>query len=1196
MKSNDRARLTSALRDHVASISADLRAQMRATGPSRARAEQLHKDERIAEDFEVWTDLLSRRTAVLWVLKSVYVRVLEDLGLLSPGRLLDPESQQLFERLAPNLGETAFLRWIYRDLASPRGGLPELFSPQPAEVALPSDELSRSLITFWRHRDADTGAAWSFKEERFEGELMGDLYQELDPVVKERFALCQTPDFVRAFILDRTLTPAAEKFGADEVRLIDPACGSGHFLIDALKRIVSMTAQKHPDWDRPKLVTHALERVVGIDLNDYACALARTRLIMTASELAGVTRLADAARFHPHVYWADGLEQVEQDKQEPTVQYALFDKTEEAPRATLSRSDVRAALRKVLASKFSAVVANPPYIVENDEARKAYHREKVGKGQRYASAFRIYSLGAPFTERAFQLAQPGGFVGLITADGFMKRVYGRPLVEQCLRRLDLTLLVDTSKAEVRQRDCTTVLIFGRNQRPASKTILAVMGRRGETQPPTDPSRGQVWSSIVDHWNEVGFENDFITVAQLPRESFDRHPWSLTGGGAAQVLDRIEKGTARLGSRIVDMGRTMHTGLDDAFFVPQSLTKRWETERALPLVRGEGVRDWSIRPSEMIVFPYMHDTLEPIAEADSALMRHLWRTKPLLTARTDYGKGMEERGHRWFEWSMFFKERLGSKRAIAFPVQATHNHFAQLTSRAVFNSKAPLIIFDDTVTDTEFFAILGTLNSSVMAFWMRQKFQPRGGQSTGKKRQSEEWSRRLELDATKLKRAPLAESQAARIADISQRLAILAGESARHQPGVVLTASRSPSALREALRKASTRLRAIRNEMVALQEELDWTLYGAFRIPGTEELELPRLDSLEPLASEHRPFALRLAKLGKERGSDSFWFASMGVTPATDVPDTYASATRTLIQRRLKLLESHDDLSILESPEFKRKWEPLAFEADLQSACLEWLESRVESAIQGRPQGASIAHLVAAVQDDPSFLEVASLYQDRRDVDLTGLILQIVEDSTAPSHPFHTYTESGLAKREAWEQMWAWQRRRDRGETLPAPAVPSEYSQGSRGKSTDFLRHEYWQLRGKLDVPHERFIAFTEVPGREGVETILGWAGWTPLQRLKAILTIDENLEDSGVPLASRIGLLDSAWRLLPDVLREDPSAATRLKAELQALVGQDGPSRELIEDWRRNFPAPTAKGSRTKRARPARADDDSSDSEEVDES
>ena len=160
-------------------------------------------------------------------------------------------------------GETAFLRWVYRDLASPRGGLPALFSPQPAEVALPSDDRSRALIAFWRHRNPDTGAVWSFAEERFEGELMGDLYQELDPVVKDRFALCQTPDFVRAFILDRTLTPAIETFGANEVRLLDPACGSGHFLIDGLKRLVAATAAHHPDWAREKVVLHALDRVVG---------------------------------------------------------------------------------------------------------------------------------------------------------------------------------------------------------------------------------------------------------------------------------------------------------------------------------------------------------------------------------------------------------------------------------------------------------------------------------------------------------------------------------------------------------------------------------------------------------------------------------------------------------------------------------------------------------------------------------------------------------------------------------------------------------------------------------------------------------------------------------------------------------------------------------------------------------------------
>ena len=68
-----------------------------------------------------------------------------------------------------------------------------------------------------------------------------------------------------------------------------------------------------------------------------------------------------------------------------------------------------------------------------------------------------------------------------------------------------------------------------------------------------------------------------------------------------------------------------------------------------------------------------------------------------------------------------------------------------------------------------------------------------------------------------------------------------------------------------------------------------------------------------------------------------------------------------------------------------------------------------------------------------------------------------------------------------------------------------------------------------------------------------------------------------LPLADRIGLLDSAWRLLPDVAREEVSAATRLKAELQALVGPEGPSRELLEDWKKRFPPPHARATRMKR-------------------
>lgn len=70
-------------------------------------------------------------------------------------------------------------------------------------------------------------------------------------------------------------------------------------------------------------------------------------------------------------------------------------------------------------------------------------------------------------------------------------------------------------------------------------------------------------------------------------------------------------------------------------------------------------------------------------------------------------------------------------------------------------------------------------------------------------------------------------------------------------------------------------------------------------------------------------------------------------------------------------------------------------------------------------------------------------------------------------------------------------------------------------------------------------------------------------------------------------MLDSAWRLLPDVAREDAPAAARLKAELQALVGPTGPSPESLEDWRKRFPPPKPPKKKTERARKApRAEED----------
>lgn len=1189
MKANDRARLTTALRDHVAKIAADLRAKMRAPGAARAAAEQLHKDERVAEDFEVWTDLLSRRAAVLWVLKSVYVRVLEDRGLLAPGRLLDPEAQQLFEKLAPNLGETAFLRWVYKDLASTRGGVPELFSPQPAEVALPSDELSRALIAFWRHRDADTGAVWGFAEERFEGELMGDLYQELDPVVKGRFALCQTPDFVRAFILDRTLTPAIETFGADEVRLLDPACGSGHFLIDGLKRLVAATAEKHRDWSKEKVVAHALDRVVGIDLNDYACALARTRLIMTAAELAGVTKLADAARFHPHVYWADGLEQVEKEEQKPSLQFSLFEKVEEKPRATLTRSDVRAALKKVFEKKFHAVVANPPYILERDEARKEYHRELIGKNRRYVSATGKYSLGAPFTERCFQLAEKDGYVGLITSNNFMKREFGKALIEKVLAGLDLTLLADTSGAYIPFHGTPTVLLFGRNRKPAADNVRAVMGKRSEGGAPEEPAKGKVWSSIAAGWSQVGFETEYISVADLPRKTLSEHPWSLGGGGASELKQQIEKCAERRISQVASaIGVMAVPGTNEVYvFESQGTYQRAgiSSDSVRPLVEGESARDWGIQPST-ILYPQNDDgTFRELATAEP----HFWRYRTPLRTGLFFGKVKEARGMNWRELGAVLKDKLEVRASIAFAEVATHNHFVFDRGGSVFSQTAPVIKLPPGSTESDHLSLLGLLNSSTACFWMKQVFQNKAGSGIGRGIQPESWMDRYQHDSTKMGLFPVLEARVKTVPFASKLDAIAHVRTARSARSVLDASEwKSGADLRTALDERHAADFTDLTTMVALQEELDWLCYALYGLDTASDVVAP--DQVEQCPPTWLPWNLTFAERDAQnretlaRGEEpdeqpSDWWTRHRWEPLTALPNEASPALKERVEARRARTAATPALALIETANFKRRWYKPDYVVEERVALTEWLADRVEQAAKARTQAFTLEQLVANLQDDARVLAVCEVLTGRKDFSLSQLVASALQGDAVPSHRFHLYKPAGLVKREVWERTWADQRREDAGEKV-TPEVPPSYGSG------DFLKPDYWRLRGKLDVPKERFIAFTEVPGRSGVETLYGWAGWTAQQRVKAILAIDEELEDASVPLADRIGLLDSAWRLLPDVAREDAAVATRLKAELQALVGPEGPSRQLVEDWKMRFPPPTTRAARAKKAAAARDDDD----------
>ncbi len=86
---------------------------------------------------------------------------------------------------------------------------------------------------------------------------------------------------------------------------------------------------------------------------------------------------------------------------------------------------------------------------------------------------------------------------MITANSFMKREFGKKLIEQWFPAHDLTHVIDTSGAYIPGHGTPTVILFGRNRRPVSRDGAGRHGHPRRALRPADPEKGLVWSSIVE---------------------------------------------------------------------------------------------------------------------------------------------------------------------------------------------------------------------------------------------------------------------------------------------------------------------------------------------------------------------------------------------------------------------------------------------------------------------------------------------------------------------------------------------------------------------------------------------------------------------------------------------------------------------------------------------------------------------------
>ncbi|MFJ1588697.1 BREX-2 system adenine-specific DNA-methyltransferase PglX [Kitasatospora albolonga] len=1215
----DRKSLLADLQKQVKAAETDLEQQVKAVPEVRTRLhgeyDQARKLGRTAATWNAWLGERITQVAVAWVLGTVFVRFSEDNKLIAEPYITAPDvagreiAQARYEEYLEKDPDPTYRGWLetaFAELGAGQAGRLLFDREHNPLYQIPlSHDGAGALLAFWREQRAGEGADAGEVESGgasspvlvhdftdplsedgttgWDTRFLGDLYQDLSEAARKTYALLQTPEFVEEFILDRTMTPAIREFGFEELKMIDPTCGSGHFVLGAFRRLTRMWAEERPEVEPYERVRAALSSVHGVDLNPFAIAVARFRLLVAAMASSEMRTFDAARQFEWPIQLAVGDSLIKDRQLELQLGLALGDK-ENGPAGdplaefSYATEDVHGYPTILQDGRYHVVVGNPPYITVKDKNLNQLYREL------YDACAGKYALSVPFAQRFFELAKRGapdghgyGRVGQITANSFMKREFGTKIIEDFFAHaVELTEVIDTSGAFIPGHGTPTIILIGtpRSGSTRSRSIRTVRSAQGEPGTPETPEDGFVWRAIVDQIQTPGSVSQWVSVDDLERDRyFSKQPWILTSGGL-EINQAIEaQSTARLTSTVSrEIGFASFSGVDDAFYLPADWHRRFETPEDLqrPIIVGEDVRDWILTPADVALTPYDSNGKLVALEHNAPWGRHLWKYKQVMGRLTDFsGKTRFDANIPWWSWYRWVADRYKVRETISFSHVATHMHAAFEKSGFAYNQHAPVIKLREGTSAEAHVRLVGLLNSSTAGFWLRMVCHDKGNRGGERGTGRFAWESFFEFTGTALQDFPLPAEYPTALANA---LSSLAQQLSEATP-LPRAANVTPTAA--TLREAQTHHKATRARMIALQEELDWQVYSLYNL-HSEDLRLPDASAVPELALGERAFEIVLARRVAAGEASGEWFKRHGSTPITEIPTHWPADYRALVQKRIDVIESNRAIGMIERPEYKRRWATEGWDAMKQKALKSWLLDRIEDRahwfdVNGNPTVTTIPRLTESLSADEDFASVAELYAPRQD--LAKTVRELLAEEHVPFISALRYKPAGLKKRADWEQVWELQREEDAAPDEPAKRrirertpVPPKYT------SADFLKPSYWRARGKLDVPKERFVSYGTVNAQS--PELYGWAGWDHLEQALALASYIQQAglgEHELVPYLA--GLLELQPWLEQWYGEYDPefgaSPAAEILAFRQSKQGELGLTDDALRAWR---PAAATRG------------------------
>lgn len=256
--------------------------------------------------------------------RSIFVAYLQDRGILSSRFFQSHFGVDHFSEVLENKEKTDRLFvWVRVTF---NGDLFPLTSAEARSVKAGHLKIVKALL---EGTDASGQMRlWPYQFDIIPVELISSIYEMFTHSADGKTARERSTHYTPIGLVDLVLSQVVDGL-TGRARLLDMSCGSGVFLVESLRRLVSLRLAEGEELTRQLIRETLYSQVFGIDISDEAIQMTAFSLYLTTLELDPNPQPPSALKFRPLIgrslFVADAFDEEEPFNQQPTFVGRGFD-------------------------------------------------------------------------------------------------------------------------------------------------------------------------------------------------------------------------------------------------------------------------------------------------------------------------------------------------------------------------------------------------------------------------------------------------------------------------------------------------------------------------------------------------------------------------------------------------------------------------------------------------------------------------------------------------------------------------------------------------------------------------------------------------------------------------------------------------------------------------------------------------------